>query len=175
MSEETDRSGAVVLCFDGSEDSANAIASAGRLLEPRAAVVLTVREPIELWSLYDPATTLDAGLGKLASESLGLEEMADEFAQKQLDRGIELARTAGFQARGRLGRGKAWKEICEVARELDAAAIVLGARGLSGVRSALLGSVSATVSVHAGRPVLIVHETAAPPRARAEAAGEAQP
>ena len=51
MSEETDRSGAVVLCFDGSEDSANAIASAGRLLEPRAAVVLTVREPIQLWSL----------------------------------------------------------------------------------------------------------------------------
>jgi hypothetical protein len=29
MSEEADRSGAVVLCFDGSDDSATAIASAG--------------------------------------------------------------------------------------------------------------------------------------------------
>jgi hypothetical protein len=41
--------------------------------------------------------------------------------------------------------------------ELTAAAIVLGARGFSRVQSVLLGSVSATVSVHASRLVLIIH------------------
>ncbi len=35
----------VLLCFDGSDDAATAIAKAGELLGPRAAVVLTVWEP----------------------------------------------------------------------------------------------------------------------------------
>jgi nucleotide-binding universal stress UspA family protein len=147
----------VLLCFDGSDDAANAIASAGELLGPRAAVVLTVCEPIRLWQPSDPATILDAPIGRLLAKALELDEIADEVAKEELDRGIELARGAGFQAQGRLAHGKAWRAICDVAAELGAVAIVLGARGLSHVQSALLGSVSASVSVHAGRPVLIVH------------------
>jgi nucleotide-binding universal stress UspA family protein len=150
----------VLLCFDGSKDATDAIASAASVLQVRAAVLLTVREPLELWAPYDPATILDAGLTKLASKRLGLDEIADAWAQKQLDRGLELARTAGFHAHGQPGRGKPWKTICDLGNELQASVIVLGARGLSRVQSALLGSVSATVSVHAGRPVLIVHEAA---------------
>jgi len=120
-------------------------------------MVVTVREPIELWSPYDPATILDAGIATLASKPLGLDEIADEIAQKQLDAGVKLARAAGLEAQGRVARGKSWRAICDLADELNAAAIVLGARGLSRVQSVLLGSVSAAVSVHAGRPVLIVH------------------
>jgi nucleotide-binding universal stress UspA family protein len=149
--------GPVVLCFDGSQEAANAIAGAGRLLGGRDAVVLTVSEPIELWTPYDPATILDAPLGKLVSDSVGLAEIAEEVALKSVERGVALADAAGFRARGRTARGTAWKEICELAEELDASVIVLGARGRSRIRSALLGSVSATVSVHAERPVLIIH------------------
>ena len=50
----------VLLCFDGSDDAATAIAKAGELLGPRAAVVLTVWEPAALWVPYDPATILTA-------------------------------------------------------------------------------------------------------------------
>ena len=52
--------------------------------------------------------------------------------------------------------GKTWRAICDVAGEIDAATIVLGARGLSQVASLLLGSVSSAVLVHAKRPVLVV-------------------
>jgi nucleotide-binding universal stress UspA family protein len=148
----------VLLCFDGSEDAENAIASAGTLLGPRSAVVITISEPLRIWEPYDPATIFDAPIGKLAAKALELEEIADEVAQERVNRGVELACAAGFDAQGRVVQGKPWRAICDVADELDAAAIVLGARGLSRVQSALLGSVSATVSVHAGRPVLIVHQ-----------------
>jgi nucleotide-binding universal stress UspA family protein len=154
---ETDHDGPVLLCFDGSDDATNAIAEAARLLGPRRAVVVTVREPIELWTPYDPATILDAGIAKLASRRLELDDIADEIAQEQLDTGVELAQAAGLEAQGHVARGKPWRAICDLADELNAAAIVLGARGLSRVQSALLGSVSAAVSVHAGRPVLIIH------------------
>jgi nucleotide-binding universal stress UspA family protein len=147
----------VLLCFDGSEDAAAAIASAGELLGSRPAVVLTVQEPIRSWQPYDPATILDAPIGRLLSKALELEEIADEVAHDEAKRGAELARAAGFEAQVRVARGKAWRAICDAAGDLDAAVIVLGARGLSRVQSALLGSVSAAVSVHAGRPVLIVH------------------
>lgn len=70
----------------------------------------------------------------------------------------ELARAARFDAQGRTARGKPWKAIGEVAHELDAATVVLGARGLSRVQSVLLGSVSAAVSAHADRPVFIIHQ-----------------
>jgi nucleotide-binding universal stress UspA family protein len=69
---------------------------------------------------------------------------------------VQLAREAGFDARGQLARGKTWRAICDTADELDAAPIVLGARGLSRVESVLLGSVSEAVLVHAKRPVLVI-------------------
>lgn len=157
---DTGNDAPVLLCFDGSDDARQAIAEAARLLGPRPAVVVTVREPIELWAPYDPATILDAGIAKLASKPLGLDEIADQIAQRQLDTGVELAQAAGLQAQGQIARGKPWRAICDLADDVNAAVIVLGARGLSRVQSALLGSVSAAVSVHAGRPVLIIHRDA---------------
>jgi nucleotide-binding universal stress UspA family protein len=49
-----------------------------------------------------------------------------------------------------------WRTIVDVADEVDASLIVTGSRGLAGVRSVLLGSVSNHVLHHAHRPTLIV-------------------
>jgi nucleotide-binding universal stress UspA family protein len=46
--------------------------------------------------------------------------------------------------------------ILEVADEIDAAAIIVGTRGLGGVKSVLLGSVSHGVVQRSHRPVLVV-------------------
>ena len=148
----------VLLCFDGSDDAVNAISLAAGLLGSRPAVILTVNEPLRLWEPTDPATLLDVPIQKALSKALELEEIVDKVAEEQMRRGVELARAAGFDAEGRVARGKAWRTICDVAEEIDAPAIVLGARGLSRVQSALLGSVSATVSAHTDRPVLIIHQ-----------------
>jgi nucleotide-binding universal stress UspA family protein len=146
----------VLLCFDGSPDSAAAITQAGRLLSGSAAVVLTVDEPLATWDAYDPATIVSAPLSRLASKALDVDEIAREVAQELIGEGVTLARAAGFEAEGRTATGKAWRTICDIAEELDACVIVMGARGLSRVKSVLLGSASAAVGAHTRRPVLIV-------------------
>jgi nucleotide-binding universal stress UspA family protein len=52
--------------------------------------------------------------------------------------------------------GKAAAEIVELAQELGAGLVVVGSRGLGGIRRALMGSVSDSVVRHAHCPVLVV-------------------
>jgi nucleotide-binding universal stress UspA family protein len=77
-------------------------------------------------------------------------------------RGATLARSSGFDAEGR-GELAAptWERIIDVADELDAPLIVLGSRGLTGIREMLNGGVCHQVAERAGRPVMVV-----PPPAR---------
>jgi len=49
-----------------------------------------------------------------------------------------------------------WKTIVDIADRDDAATIVMGSRGLTGLRARMLGSVSSDVVNHADRPMLIV-------------------
>jgi nucleotide-binding universal stress UspA family protein len=50
-----------------------------------------------------------------------------------------------------------WASVVHLADERDARAVVVGSRGLSGLRSALLASVSNAVVHHCRRPVVLVH------------------
>jgi nucleotide-binding universal stress UspA family protein len=155
--EERRASRPILLCFDGSEDAGNAIEEAATVLRPgSSAVVLTVSEPSPTYERYDPATILTAPVSKLASRTLELDEIAQEVAADTLEQGVSLAAAAGFAAHGRIAHGKPWRKICDVAEEIGASTIVLGARGLSRMESVLLGSVSSAVAVHAKRAVLIV-------------------
>jgi nucleotide-binding universal stress UspA family protein len=152
----TSKTRPALFCFDGSDNAARAIADAGDVLKVVNAVVLTVWEPLPTWEPYDPATVLTAPVTKLASRALDLEEIAREGAEETTVKGVALATAAGFTAEGRTEGGKAWRTICDVAEEIDAVTIVVGARGLSRVGSVLLGSVSSAVAVHARCPVLVV-------------------
>jgi nucleotide-binding universal stress UspA family protein len=146
---------AVLLCFDGSDEAAAAIARAGELLRPRAAVVLTAWEPMRVWEPWDPVTIVSVPLGKLVAKEIDLDEIIAGLAADKARQGVEVARKAGFYATPRVAKGKPWRVICEVADELGAELIVLGARGLGRASSALLGSVSAAVIAHAKRPVMV--------------------
>lgn len=157
------RSRPVLLCFDGSEDATHAIARAGELLGPRPAVVLSVWEPVHVWQPYDPATAITAPVSRLASNALGLDDIARDLAEERATAAVEIARRAGFDAQSRVSGGKPWRVICDVAEEIDADPIVLGARGLSRVQSALLGSVSAATVQHTRHAVLIVPRHAESP------------
>jgi len=92
--------------------------------------------------------------GSTAGEPLGLGSLAPS---------AQLARSSGFDAEVRTTlAGPTWQGIVELADELDAPVIVIGSRGLSGVKEIVEGSVSHQVAEHAGRPVLIVpppHDT----------------
>jgi nucleotide-binding universal stress UspA family protein len=94
----------------------------------------------------------------LGHESLGLDDVAHEAGEKVLQEGLMLAKKAGFKVSGQLAEGRPWRAIVDVADNIDAGIIVLGARGLSATSSLLLGSVTMGVIHHTSLPVLVVHE-----------------
>ena len=139
----------ILICYDGSPGAVRAIEAAATLLGPRRAVVLDVAPPI---TPAESVATISPLVPGEAFEQLNTADAGQVAAQ-----GAELARSSGFEAgaRGALG-APTWEGVVDVADELDAAVIVIGSRGLSGLRETLDGSLSHQVAEHAGRPVLIV-------------------
>jgi nucleotide-binding universal stress UspA family protein len=139
----------ILICYDGSPDAARAIEAAAALLGPRRAVVVDVL----------PWLTAAESMAATSSPVPGtaFEELNSAEARRIAGRGAEIARSAGFDAepRGELANAT-WEGIVGVADELDAAVIVIGSRGLTGLKKIFDASVSQQVAEHAGRPVLIV-------------------
>jgi nucleotide-binding universal stress UspA family protein len=87
----------------------------------------------------------------------GSQELLDREAKELLEAQLERMRDAGESVVGaHLRSGRADEEIILLAEEIDADLVVMGSRGLGGVRRALVGSVSDSVVRHAHCPVLIV-------------------
>jgi nucleotide-binding universal stress UspA family protein len=81
------------------------------------------------------------------------------IGQGRLDEQVRKIKAAGgsvAQAHYRLGRPEA--EITALAEEIGAGLIVVGSRGLGGIRRTVLGSVSDSVVRHAPCPVLVVRK-----------------
>ena len=93
-----------------------------------------------------------------AAERLRREGM--EEIQKVLDEQVERVREAGGSvAEAHLRTGEPDTEIVALAEELGVGLIVMGSRGLGGIRRALMGGVSDSVVRHAHCPVLVVRHT----------------
>ncbi len=145
----------ILICFDGSEDARSAIEHAATLLSGQPATVLTVWEPFG-----EVLARTSFGVVPVAS-GLDIAEIDDATkaqAEKVAEEGAELARQAGFDARPRTcsQQGSVANAILDEAEEIDANAIVMGSRGLTGVKSVLLGSVSHGVIQRADRTVIVV-------------------
>jgi nucleotide-binding universal stress UspA family protein len=145
--------GPLLLCYDGSADAAHAIKHAGALFKGRTAVVVTVWQSIAGFAsiawLGDSAGTVDVA---------ELDQEAAENGARVAAEGVGIAQKAGLTAESLpiKAAGPVWKTILELADRQDAGAIVMGSRGLTGLRSMLLGSVSSAVAEHADRPTLII-------------------
>jgi nucleotide-binding universal stress UspA family protein len=73
-----------------------------------------------------------------------------------LDSSKKIAKEKGLTPDTRLDVGQAADKIIQIAKDENFDLIVIGSRGMSTVKSFLLGSVSNKVSHHASCPVLIV-------------------
>ncbi len=145
----------VLICYDGSPDSKTAITLAGQLLQGHPATVLTVWEPF-----MEVMTRTPSGFA-MAPGMVNIEQIDTANEQSSLDRakeGAKLAAEAGLDA-----QPKCRSQVTSVANailaeadELGAEAIVIGSRGLTGLKSMLLGSVSHHVIQHADRAVIVV-------------------
>ncbi len=154
--------GPLLIAFDGSEAARQAVTDAARLMRPRPALVVTVWEAglayatvanppdVSMSPTVDPATVL------------AVDEELRRGAEQVSAEGAELARSLGLDAEPLAvsDAGDIARTILELSREREAAAIVMGSRGLSGFRARLEGSVSKSVIKNARCPVIVVHEVA---------------
>ena len=98
---------------------------------------------------------LTNGPGTIGYDSR-LYESLEEESREVLRKLIWRVKVAGGTVDGaHLRVGGAAEEIVDLAEELGAGLIVLGSRGRSGIRRALMGSVSDSVARHAHCPVMI--------------------
>jgi nucleotide-binding universal stress UspA family protein len=146
----------ILVAYDGSPSSQSAIVRAASVLGPRPALVLFVWDPVMPGPSGDPF-----GIGGPMIDPLQIQEM-DKLVRAQADAvaadGAARAVAAGFSAEALAEEthGSTWSTIVDVAADRGSEAIVIGARGHSGVRSLLLGSVSNAVVHHARVPVLVL-------------------
>jgi nucleotide-binding universal stress UspA family protein len=145
----------ILICYDGSPDSQAAIDRAGELMPGQPATVLTVWEPF-----VDVITRTGAGMEfwPVGIDIERMDELAERAARDRAEQGVQRAREAGLNPQPRTrARGATIAEtILSEADDVGAEVIVLGSRGLTGLKSLLLGSVSHAVLQNADRPVMVV-------------------
>jgi nucleotide-binding universal stress UspA family protein len=139
----------ILICYDGSDEARHAIRAAAALLGPRRAIVLDVA----------PILTMSESVAMTSSVVPGAAfmDMNEADGRARADEGTAIARGEGFEAEPQVDLSEpTWESIVAVAEQLDAAAIVMGTRGLGGAQEFFEGSVSHDVIRHAGRPVVVV-------------------
>src|SRR5215204_107616 len=107
--------------------------------------------------VYPEATNLQSVESEAESE--GRQRISERRAREVLEAEMEKVRSGGDTvAQGHLVEGRVAPEIVALAEEIGAGLIVMGSRGLGGIRRALMGSVCDSVVRHAHCPVLVVRE-----------------
>jgi nucleotide-binding universal stress UspA family protein len=143
----------ILIAYDGSDCADLAIDKVGEEFGPRKVVVLVVSEGLERVPFFGTA-----GVPVEPETMELLTDAAQKGAEAIAEKGAERARGLGLEATTAVAEGgPIWSAIVEAADDYDAAVIALGSRGLSGVKHALLGSVSGAVAHHSHRSVFIVH------------------
>jgi nucleotide-binding universal stress UspA family protein len=84
-----------------------------------------------------------------------LRKQAEDILNEQVEK-IEQSRGKVTEKHLRIAERYRAQQIVQVAEDIGAGLIVMGSRGLGGVRRALIGSVSDSVVRHAHCPVMVV-------------------
>jgi nucleotide-binding universal stress UspA family protein len=143
----------LIFCYDGSDDAKHAIKRVAGLVCPGPSLVLTVWQPTSNLGSF----AWSGATGGMAN-FVELDDRAADDAHRLSAEGAAIAREAGLEADPFVVKatGPVWKTIVEVADRKRAAMIVMGSRGLTGLRSVLLGSVSSAVVHHSHQPALVI-------------------
>jgi nucleotide-binding universal stress UspA family protein len=144
----------LLIAYDGSEHAKDAIRRAADLLAVKTALVVTVWQPTS-----DLAALAWYGAGPNMVNFPELDRAGAEAGGRVAEEGAQIARESGLEAESVAieATPPVWKTIVDTADLHNAAVIVMGSRGLTGLRSKLLGSVSNAVMHNADRPTLVIH------------------
>ena len=144
-----------MLAYDGSESAQAAIQEAATLFPDRPLLVLSVARSV---AATGSASIAGIPAGVAGDAIARLNEEAQQQAEALAHEGATAAEAAGLEATavGALTDRTVWGAIVREAEDKNVAAVMVGSRGRSDLRSALLGSVSSGVINNSGRPVVVV-------------------
>ena len=153
--------GPVLIAFDGSAAARRAVTDAAGLFGSRRALILTVWEAGLAYAT--PAVPPDGMIMSPMVEpgfALQIDREVHSEAEQVAQEGAALAKSLNLEAEALAvaDEGDIADTILRVADEHHAAAIVVGSRGLSGLRARLEGSTSKGLLKRATCPVMVVHE-----------------
>ncbi len=135
----------ILLATDGSRDAELALRTAVDLANSTNSElhVVTVSPGYPAYDVRNPAVVAE------------LRQRAEDILEDQTEK-IEQAGGEAAQKHLRVSERHRADQIVRVAQDIEAGLIVMGSRGLGGIRRALMGSVSDSVVRHAHCPVLVV-------------------
>jgi nucleotide-binding universal stress UspA family protein len=150
----------LLIAYDGSDAARRAVHAAADLFGSRQALVVTVWEP---GLAYESSMITGVDMSPVPVDIEGAQEVEEEMhkrASHTAREGAELAQSLGLQATGLAVADEVHvaDTIVELAEKRGAAAIVVGSRGLKGLRARLEGSTSNAVLRAASCPVVVVHD-----------------
>lgn len=149
----------VVVAFDGSPESQAAVQHAVALFGGREIVIVSVWEPgiAMAWETVPDATGVTYAVPS-PEEIEMIDRLERDHAAVVAEAGVQLATDLGAHARAEPVPDEAdvAETVTSIADQEDAAAIVVGSRGLGAVKSRLLGSTSRRLVHESRRPVLVV-------------------
>ena len=149
----------VVIAFDGSGESEAALRAAAALFRDRLLVIVSVWEPgLAMAMMSSPDSTGMSFPPPTPEQIVAVDRAQQDHASSAAESGVQIVRELGGTAEALpvpedLNIAEA---LVSIADERDAAAIVVGSRGLGAVKSRLMGSVSRKVLHDTRRPVLVV-------------------
>jgi nucleotide-binding universal stress UspA family protein len=146
--------GKILVAIDGSDHAEHALQFALDLAEQYSASIelLTVFHPPYL---PYPIDSMDIATPQVLEEGLAAQkEYQEQMLMRALDR--VKSRKPGLRITARLAEGRPADKIIEHAKNANVDLIVIGSRGLGGIKQLVLGSVSDRVADAAPCPVLVV-------------------
>lgn len=144
-----------VLGYDGSECARTALDHLAALAAHVDDAEVVVVYAFEFSIGYVPMGMTDSPLMMSAEydEHVGL---VRGFGEQQAEAAVRQLTAAGVKATSRVTEGRSVEVLLDAARELGAAAIVVGSHGEGAVSAAFLGSTALKLLHHSEIPVLVV-------------------
>jgi nucleotide-binding universal stress UspA family protein len=144
----------IVLAFDGSANASRAVELLARFRPPREGRV-TIVGAVELLAPTSRGPSVAGIRSSIARGVKRVNAQRSEAAMRGLNRAAQQLRRSGWRTRTVLKTGEPLREVLDTVNASRASLLVLGARGTSGVRHLLLGSVAEGALNRSPVPVLL--------------------
>lgn len=153
----------IMIAVDGSSESLQAVREALKL------IARGLRTEIALVNVQEPASLLELA----TRDADAIAAAAVQAGENLMSEAAALLDAEGVGYSMEVVLGEPGSMLLEMAEDLNADMVIMGARGMGALKSAIVGSVSKTVITYCRRPVLVVRSPEEEDLAEAEAAEDA--